>query len=140
MRTSCTSEDDRNLPEPFTQRDWALRYLRGRAEAYQRRKVTAQNAVEAVHMALKRNIRLAEIRAILADYGLDWDTERLDLRTNAAQTSMTSTNEPPRPELAEISSISLPPTGAVSLRVKPDRRVQQAPFAGYDRRLMIAKA
>src|SRR5688572_33220416 len=73
-------------------------------------------------MALKRNIRLAEIRAILADYGLDWDTERLDLRTNAAQMSMTSTNQLPRPELAELSGISLPQTGEVSLRVKRDRR------------------
>ena len=62
-------------------REWALAYLRGRAEAYQRRKLSAGNIVGAVHMALKRNVPPGEIRALLADYGLDWDSERLDVRS-----------------------------------------------------------
>lgn len=70
------------MPEtPLTQRQWALGYLRGRAEAYRRRKLTAGDIVGAVQMALKRQVGLAEIRALLADHGLDWDSERLAVRT-----------------------------------------------------------
>ena len=70
--------------EPIrTQRDWALAYLRARGAAYQRRTLTARNIVGAVHMALKRNVPLDEIRTLLSDYGLEWDADRLDVRAKS---------------------------------------------------------
>jgi hypothetical protein len=123
------------LAEPFhTQREWALAYLRGRAEAYRRRKLTSGSLVGAVHMALKRSVALNEIRTLLAQYGLDWDADRLDVRANAANALTT------RAEVAEIVRLSQPPDDQVTFRVKPDRRLRQEPFKGFDRRLSSAPA
>jgi hypothetical protein len=118
------------LPDPHhTQREWALAYLRGRADAYRRGTLTAGNLVGAVHMALKRSISLNDIRTLLDPYGLEWDADRLDVRANAANRLTTQA------QIAEVVRVSQPPEPHVTLRVKPDRRVRQEPLSGFDRRL-----
>ena len=52
---------------------WAIAYLRGRALGYVRGAVTARNVSGAVKLALSRGASLAEVRAVLNQFLLEWD-------------------------------------------------------------------
>ena len=59
---------------------WAVAFLRGRVSAYRRGKISRQQVAGAVRMALNRSISLSDIRMVLAEGGLDWDSDADVLR------------------------------------------------------------
>ena len=62
---------------------WALGYLRGRAHAFRRGKLSLANVAGAVRLARARQVRDADVRLILSPFGLDWDGFQLRDPTSA---------------------------------------------------------
>ena len=54
---------------------WALGYLRGRAEAFRRGRLTLSYVRGAVRKALALGTSYADVAHLLATYGLTWDVE-----------------------------------------------------------------
>jgi hypothetical protein len=54
---------------------WALGYLRGRAEAFRRGRLTLEYVRGAVRKALALGVDYSDIANVLAAYGLTWDVE-----------------------------------------------------------------
>jgi hypothetical protein len=54
---------------------WALDYLRGRAKAMARGKITLNNLEGAVRHALARGATIVAVESVLAGYNLCWDTD-----------------------------------------------------------------
>jgi hypothetical protein len=59
---------------------WALGYLRGRAEAFRRGRLTLANVQGAARKALSLGASYSDIANLLAAYGLAWDLEHEVLR------------------------------------------------------------
>jgi len=59
---------------------WALGYLRGRAEAFRRGRLTLANVRGAVRKALALGASYADVAALLAGHGLSWDVDHEILR------------------------------------------------------------
>ena len=54
---------------------WALAYLRGRADALRRGKITLHNVEGAVRLALLRGATLSDVETTMARYNLCWQEE-----------------------------------------------------------------
>jgi hypothetical protein len=59
---------------------WALGYLRGRADAFRRGRLTLASVRGAVRKAQALGANYADIANVLATYGLTWDVEHEVLR------------------------------------------------------------
>jgi Flp pilus assembly protein CpaB len=56
-----------------TRVEWALRYLRGRVDAYRRKRLTLGHVAGAVRLALRSGASMEQVGNQLAAYGLMWD-------------------------------------------------------------------
>jgi hypothetical protein len=59
---------------------WALGYLRGRAEAFVRGRLTLGHVLGAARKAITLGVNHDDIAALLANYGLTWDAENLQVQ------------------------------------------------------------
>ena len=59
---------------------WALGYLRGRAEAFSRGRLTLAYVRGAVRKALSLGASYSDVADLLSAYGLSWDLEHEVLR------------------------------------------------------------
>jgi hypothetical protein len=62
------------MPEDYTSA-WALAYLRGRADALRRGKITLHNVEGAVRLALQRGATLRDVETLMARYDLCWEQD-----------------------------------------------------------------
>jgi hypothetical protein len=59
---------------------WALCYLRGRAEAFVRGRLTLGHVLGAARKAITLGVHHDDIATLLADYGLMWDAENHEVQ------------------------------------------------------------